>query len=397
MIFIHILESHIVGNIGTEKKRENGIYCILIRRITNNKKQEADYMRIIQKLEAGLNQQVGFLKKDMQNFKVTIKMGEKLIKTQNRYFSGGGLYDNKVQGKEIKIGKWIELLDWFSWDSQITINGDYLNGKKVGSWNFFLGQIMNLKMCKFKTYQRGGGTYDFLQEKSIKVGKWKVLNDGFHCQSKVTYHGEYLNNQKAGSWNTYYKRYSKKERIGGGLFDMGIKIGKWIDLDEVFQYDAQIQYIGDYKKGQKVGQWDTYYNNEFQDQRNQKMQITKNPQQWWRNEEIDGNNLGQWIELSDYFNKLQQQNYNGEIYGNQFNSYEIFQSSCNQFKQIGGGLFDEEECGVKIGNWIELIDGFEARQQITYNGKYKNGKKVDGWVKMDIRWNLKLGDLIYDN
>ncbi|CAD8058067.1 unnamed protein product [Paramecium primaurelia] len=49
---------------------------------------------------------------------------------------GGGIY-HQVQEGSIKTGRWIELSDGFSFGSQITLQGHYNNGKKVGRWNYY--------------------------------------------------------------------------------------------------------------------------------------------------------------------------------------------------------------------------------------------------------------------
>ncbi|CAD8117663.1 unnamed protein product [Paramecium primaurelia] len=51
---------------------------------------------------------------------------------QCKCISGGGSYDE--EDGEIKIGKWIELKEGFSKDSQILYQGEYQNGKKLGRW-----------------------------------------------------------------------------------------------------------------------------------------------------------------------------------------------------------------------------------------------------------------------
>lgn len=47
----------------------------------------------------------------------------------------------------------------------------------------------------------------------------------------------------------------------------------------------------------------------------------------------------------------------------------------------GGGAYDEEGDGIKIGKWIELQNKFDCYNQITYTGEYVNGKKVGIWVE----------------
>lgn len=51
----------------------------------------------------------------------------------------------------------------------------------------------------------GGGCYDEKGD-GIKIGKWIDLDDAFDCENKVTYHGEYYNGKKVGKWNTYWTR-----------------------------------------------------------------------------------------------------------------------------------------------------------------------------------------------
>ncbi|CAD8117461.1 unnamed protein product [Paramecium primaurelia] len=55
----------------------------------------------------------------------------KYWETNNNEVIGGGFYDEEGS---MKIGRWIELSDEFKCDLQITINGEYNNGKRVGIW-----------------------------------------------------------------------------------------------------------------------------------------------------------------------------------------------------------------------------------------------------------------------
>ncbi|CAD8104077.1 unnamed protein product [Paramecium primaurelia] len=101
-------------------------------------------------------------------------------------------------------------------------------------------------------------------------------------RAKVLESGEYQNDKRSGIWVYIYDN----NKIGGEQYnEQGQKNGKWIKLSDI---NTQLTYIGEYKKGQKVGKWDTDFN---------------------------------------YF-------------GN---------------KQIGGGLYDEEGEGIKIG----LEDGLK--------------------------------------
>ncbi|CAD8205231.1 unnamed protein product [Paramecium octaurelia] len=54
---------------------------------------------------------------------------------------GGGTYNDTLEGQVIssslKNGKWIELNEGFWRDNQITYNGEYHNGVKVGKWDIY--------------------------------------------------------------------------------------------------------------------------------------------------------------------------------------------------------------------------------------------------------------------
>ncbi|CAD8214566.1 unnamed protein product [Paramecium octaurelia] len=63
----------------------------------------------------------------------------------------------------------IEVSDEFNVNSQITYNGEYKNGKKVGSWD-----IMHREHSNYTFKFVGGGSYDELGE-GIKIGKWIEL------------------------------------------------------------------------------------------------------------------------------------------------------------------------------------------------------------------------------
>ncbi|CAD8151534.1 unnamed protein product [Paramecium pentaurelia] len=51
----------------------------------------------------------------------------------------------------------------------------------------------------------------------------------------------------------------------------------------------------------------------------------------------------------------------------------------NEGKLMGGGLFDEESKGIKIGYWMELSDGQDKRSQVIHV-EYRYGKKFGTWV-----------------
>ncbi|CAD8213095.1 unnamed protein product [Paramecium pentaurelia] len=133
---------------------------------------------------------------------------------QNGYQSfqeiGGGYYDK--EGKELKIGSWVELID-FGRNKQVKFNGQYQNGYKIGIWNISSSEYSQ-DLCK----QIGIGWYD---ERGSKHGKWveldensaryKMINLYLNSESQITYQGEYNNGQKVGLWNLYWSDLIKNK------------------------------------------------------------------------------------------------------------------------------------------------------------------------------------------
>ncbi|CAD8175732.1 unnamed protein product [Paramecium pentaurelia] len=170
-----------------------------------------------------------------------------MIAIENFNYPGGGLYDES--GNECKIGRWIEINEEFDNISQVTYHSDYKFGKKLGRWDiWYQKNYHDLKNGKI-----GGESYDEVGNE-WKIGKWTELSHNFRDTSQVTYLGEYKNGKKIGQWEIQFEA----EKIGGGLYDEEgdmIKIGKWIELHDPFTDTFQTIYEGEFKHGQKVGTW----------------------------------------------------------------------------------------------------------------------------------------------
>ncbi|CAD8165562.1 unnamed protein product [Paramecium pentaurelia] len=365
------------------------------------------------------------------------KFGQKIGRWDIFYVGdkiGGGLYDEVNYG--VKIGRWIELSDGFWRDSQVTYCGQYKNDKKVGRWDIlFKGNHLYSKYEKL-----GGGQYD--EKNSVKFGSWIELSDGFGRNSKIIYTGEYKNDQKVGRWDIQYKEADQEQflLIGGGQYDKmgdGSKIGRWIEISDGFSDDSKLTYKGDYKNGQKVGIWESFwswvgnkkiaggsydekdsikvgrwielrdgfglyeqviYNGEYKNgkkvgrwdisYRQKGMEQFQQIGQIQYDEGGDGIKIGRQIELWDKFNDHSQVYYIGKYkYGRKVGRWDIYLKSDWKFQQIGGGSYDEKGEGTKIGMWIELHDGFRNSNQILQNGEYKYGKKVGTWTQINLRKN----------
>ncbi|CAD8194862.1 unnamed protein product [Paramecium octaurelia] len=279
---------------------------------------------------------------------------------------GGGLYIQEGDGT--KIGNWIELDDEFNNKKQVTYQGEYLIGKKVGRWS------VNFRHINEKQFnQIGGGSYE--QENSIKFGKWTEISEGFNCDSQVIQNGEYKNGKKVGLWD-YQFHFRGHKLIGGGLYDQngkGDKFGKWIDLDRMYKWNSQVTYSGQYQIGKKVGKWDTWY----KDYENSLL-IGGG----FYDDRCAGNKVGKWIELDNEFMGQKLVTYTGQyINDKKVGRWDIWHKhhSGNHYKQIGGGSYDSREEHMKIGKWIILCDEFSDSQQVVFNGEYFHGKKVGLW------------------
>ncbi|CAD8159261.1 unnamed protein product [Paramecium pentaurelia] len=294
---------------------------------------------------------------------------------------GGGLHDNGI-----KIGKWVEISQGFKMSSQITYIGEYKNGSKFGRWDTYWDWNKN--------FQIGGGSYDNAGY-GLKIGKWVDLSDEYEGVQQVIYNGEYQNGQKVGRLQKILCKickiqyYAYKYFSGGGLFDEGIKIGRWQDLSDGFRIVSQITYDGQYQNGKKVGRWDIYW-------RHQK----ENKQIGGGSYDEEGVKAGQWIELIEGFQNAIQITYQGEYKnGNKVGRWQFLWNNNGENKQIGGGSYGEKGDGVKVGKWVDLCEGFWNSKQIAYKGKYQNGKKVDKWVELRREWNQnefqKIGELKY--
>ncbi|CAD8188173.1 unnamed protein product [Paramecium pentaurelia] len=282
---------------------------------------------------------------------------------------GGGSYNE--QGE--KNSKWLELI-------------------KVKSFMKVNIRVVKNLVCGM-FYIKGTGR-DNQNKYSIKVGKWIELNDKFWDLAQVLLIGDYKNGRKVGRWDTLHRIRNNKpfEIIGGGSYDKNLeghtvsdslKIGKWIELSEGFWRDSKITYNGEYQNGIKVGQWDIYY---FDDDA-EKIQLIGRGSFV---EKINDQNLlgslktGIWIELSDGFKRKRNIFYKDDL----MQQLLIFlQIKFHVFCQSGGGQYEklkDNHMGdsIKVGKWIEEIEGFYEYGQVFYCVEYLIGKKVGIWYQM---------------
>ncbi|CAK94689.1 unnamed protein product (macronuclear) [Paramecium tetraurelia] len=285
---------------------------------------------------------------------------------------------------------WMISLNWVSkWFLQENISMDkkqvdgiFYGGTKAGS---------HFNKCKLNIQENtisGGGQYNFNDEKGLyKIGRWIELSDIFTSDSQVTCNGPYKNGQKFGRWDIFWREETRSpfQLIGGGQYDDddgkgSIKIGIWIELRERFKQDSQVTYKGQYRYGQKVGRWDVCY----------KEQICGGGEYDIKNNGCSYK-IGNWIELSDEFREYSQVTYQGKYnYGEKIGKWDIYHKFYNdgwKNEKIGGGSYESNEngCSLKTGKWVELSEGFRNFYQITYQGEYHKGKKIGMWLEKDLK------------
>ncbi|CAD8213401.1 unnamed protein product [Paramecium octaurelia] len=271
---------------------------------------------------------------------------------------GGGSYDDS--GAEVKIGDWVEIMDRFNSDTQIMCSGRYQNGRKIGRWNLYN-----------KKYSIGGGSYDEGCG-GVKQGDWVEVMDFFSSNSQLTYLGEQKNGIKVGRWDIQYKCQGKSRIIEGGKYeeaDYEQKVGNWVEISYNFKSGFQLILNGSYMGGKKVGRWDIWNNYKGN---NEKIEDGSQQSQGDEIKEVD------WEKVLDNFKDISQLISNGQYKnGHKVGRWDIWYKYEGKNEKIGGGYYEENE--QKEGYWVEISNNFTNNSQITYNGKYLNGKKIGIW------------------
>ncbi|CAD8155293.1 unnamed protein product [Paramecium pentaurelia] len=337
---------------------------------------------------------------------------------------GGGQYNYNGQ----KNGQWVEIDELFS-EPKIRHIGSYKNGKKIGRWDIYqascknylknwvdmkdnynndksqngkkVPQFMNNGIEWIKKNIIGGGSYDEVGN-GLKLGNWIELWDNFKDNSQITYKGEYKNGKKVGRWDIWFNDGQNKKNIGGGYYDElqhEQKIGNWIEILDISNSKVPILFDGVYQKGKKVGRWNIgFMRSQFYERYGIHSQIDDYSKHLILNNEnknskdviLDtigggqydetGIKSGIWIELWDNYNDTSQVTYQGGYKnGKKVGRWDIQFNNGKKKKIIGGGYYDELDNGLKSGQWIEVWEGFKENSQVTYIGQYKNEKKIGEW------------------
>ncbi|CAD8107875.1 unnamed protein product [Paramecium sonneborni] len=287
---------------------------------------------------------------------------KKLLKNVGGYYKAG-----------LKHGLWKDLFLNYSDQAQIFELGEYSDGQKIGRWDYIK-----------KNKKIGGGNYN---QNGVKYGKWIELDEGFYSQKKVVYMGEYnMNGVKVGSWDIMLKNELEKgyQQIGGGLYDQEgnqKKIGKWTELDEEFYGYNKFTHNGEYNINDgKLYLFNIENSNKCKYYLYEYLNIYSGGGLY--DQEGNQKKIGKWTELDEEFYGYNKFTHNGEynMNGMKVGRWDIISNQYGEYKQIGGGSYDQEGNQKKIGKWVELDERFDNQKKVTYIGEYSmNGMKVGRW------------------
>ncbi|CAD8129449.1 unnamed protein product [Paramecium sonneborni] len=283
------------------------------------------------------------------------------------------------------------IISWYG-EVLVSVGGYYEIGQKHGLWKEMIQQFQ----IYAQVFQVGEFQHD------LRRGQWNIIyhNQKMQFIKIIQCHIQYIKGMKIGKWDTMYCRNFEKyyKQIGGGSYiqkqdgNSG-KYKMWIELWEGFNDNAQVIYIGEYNiKSMKVGQWDVKY---YQKYDNQYRKIGGGTYVEYQNN--SSGKIGNWLDLWEGFKSTAQVIYNGDYnqQGKKIGRWNILlldKFDYNSNSKIGGGYYEEQQddTSVKMGMWMEFWEGFKDNAQVTYVGGYN----IKG-VKME-RWNIwhqeKYGD-----
>ncbi|CAD8177628.1 unnamed protein product [Paramecium pentaurelia] len=294
---------------------------------------------------------------------------------------GGGMYDD--QG--MKLGHWTELENYENDISQ----GNYHKDKKVGKWRAFRKVGSNYVFGQHRdfgedTFKKGGYDEKFNQVAfKISASFYSCLPEDQpenkpiqqHQNFDISYKGDFNNGRKVGKWQINFKINQEILLVGGGHYDQGSKTGMWVDISDSFCLYSRIHFAGCYYAGEKRhGKWKIGYAGVDS---NFKLDDIK----WIGGGEYDlGIKIGKWIDVREPFASSIEK---GITYcGVYLNGKKIGKWDMKQGNdKIGGGLYTEDGSEIKIGKWIELAD---ENYKWIHQGEYNYGKKVGKWIKKDL-------------
>ncbi|CAD8099429.1 unnamed protein product [Paramecium sonneborni] len=282
---------------------------------------------------------------------------------------GGGCYNE--QG--LKSGKWIEQHEQNDVYKKIIYSGEYNQGKKFGYWETVKNENDQIQKI------RGG----FYNNQGQKIGQWIDLVKE-NTDELILMYGCYKDGEKNGQFTTFIQsqKQTKTQKIGGGYYIKGIKVGKWIEISEKYRNFDQIFHIGRYCAGINIGIWETSRNYQNAHQIMGFGYYNK-----------FGIKQGKWIDpcrFSTSTNLVYMGQYSKGI---KIGIWQFqFQQANKEIIIMDSGTYKD---GIKDGKWIEMPPSLGTGRQITDQGCYNNGIKVGIWEKLFVG-KPNFFDLLFD-
>ncbi len=189
------------------------------------------------------------------------------------YLTGEGIIDE--EGKQ--QGKWKE----FHSNGDVRSAGEYLEGKRIGEWQFFYTGNAVEQKGKYDKKGKAQGAWKWyhengliLREESYLDGKQDGIMTEYSDSGNVITKGEYIDGKKDGPWMYQLNNYKEEGSYKGSERDGEWKqfyitsqtlrfVGKFIDGNpdgkHKFYYpNGKLNQEGDYKMGRKEGDWNFY-------------------------------------------------------------------------------------------------------------------------------------------
>ena len=307
------------------------------------------------------------------------------------YFQSGAIKESYEFKNGLRNGPFFEQLA-----SGVTaISGEFLNGKKQGTWTFNFadgslekkqGFVQDSLDGEYLVMYPNGVTQttgNYRMGKKHGLWNWNMQN------GDVEMRGSFDNNLQDGDWNYYF---STGELSYNAHFSKGLKSGLW----EYFYKDGQPFRKGSYARDMKEGEWQTWYEDGTLLMAG-KYHFDKEVGEWknyWPNGRIknqsyytSGKLNGAWYSFSpegklQLFGRYKKDLKKGkwtEFYANGQKKEEITYA----IKKLKNASNDVVALGFKDVRSVEH-GKYRAYSQVDYKiketGRYTSGNKVGKWT-----------------
>ena len=166
------------------------------------------------------------------------------------YYKNGQEFKKGTFAEDMKNGTW---RTWYE-DGTLLMEGDYADGKESGEW---------------KNYWESG---DLKNRATFANGELHGDWNSYYTNGKSLVEGEYKDNLKVGEWREYfengrlknvttYKLFKKKNKFNDQILSKRVTMEskEHGPASSYSQKDYKLTEQGEYKEGEKAGEWIAYY------------------------------------------------------------------------------------------------------------------------------------------